>query len=116
MLPEPDIRFVRVNQDAGFVHFSILSIYFNIITAPSPAKADCYILTASCRGTIGDDSDQGHQDSLHLRTHTLDWTGLTLWAGLEWRWICANEVWTPLEVARIGYRGTGFGDQTTPGE
>ena len=49
-------------------------------------------------------------------THTQGWTGLTLWAGLERRWICTNEVWTPLEVARIGYRGTGFGDQTTPGE
>ena len=67
-----------------FVHFLEIKHLFNIITAPSPAKADpVYILTVSCRGTIGDDSDQGHQDSLHPRTHTLDWTGLTLWAGLD---------------------------------
>ena len=73
-----------MNQDAGFRSFLEIKHLFNIITAPSPAKADpVYILTVSCRGTIGDDSDQGHQDSLHPRTHTLDWTGLTLWAGLE---------------------------------
>ena len=33
-------------------------------------------------------------------THTQGWTGLTLWAGLERRWICTNEVWTPLVVSR----------------
>ena len=31
-------------------------------------------------------------------SHTQGWTGLTLWAGLERRWICTN--WTPLVVSR----------------